>query len=394
MKIMSVNAGSSSLKFSLFEMDTKEVIASGYFERVTLDGSFYTIKYNGEKIREEVDMPDHTVAVEVLLDRLIKLGIIANLEEIEGVGHRAVHGSDVYKESVLITDKVIEDIDRFKTLAPLHNPANILGINAVRKALPNVPMVAVFDTAFHQTMEKERYIYPVPYEWYTKYGVRKYGFHGTSHQYITKKVAEILGTNEFRAIICHIGSGGSISAVKNGKCIDTTMGFTPLAGIVMGTRSGDIDPSIIPYVMEQEGLNAKEVIDELNKKSGMLGISGVSSDHRDIEKGIAEGNERCALADDLLVNSIVKYIAEYYVELGGCDMLVFTAGLGENAVEFREKIVSRLKPLGITIDKEKNNFRGELREISGSDSNTQVYVIPTNEELMIALDTLRIIENS
>ena len=365
-----------------------------YILKRNRDGSFYTIKYNGEKIREEVDMPDHTVAVEVLLDRLIKLGIIANLEEIEGVGHRAVHGSDVYKESVLITDKVIEDIDRFKTLAPLHNPANILGINAVRKALPNVPMVAVFDTAFHQTMEKERYIYPVPYEWYTKYGVRKYGFHGTSHQYITKKVAEILGTNEFRTIICHIGSGGSISAVKNGKCIDTTMGFTPLAGIVMGTRSGDIDPSIIPYVMEQEGLNAKEVIDELNKKSGMLGISGVSSDHRDIEKGIAEGNERCALADDLLVNSIVKYIAEYYVELGGCDMLVFTAGLGENAVEFREKIVSRLKPLGITIDKEKNNFRGELREISGSDSNTQVYVIPTNEELMIALDTLRIIENS
>ncbi len=393
MKIMSVNAGSSSLKFSLFEMDTKEVIASGYFERVTLEGSFYTIKYNGEKIREEIEMKDHSVAVEVMLDRLIKLGIISSLEEIEGVGHRVVHGSDVYKESVLITDKVIEDIDKFKSLAPLHNPANLLGIKAMKEALPNVDMVAVFDTAFHQTMEQEQYLYPVPYEWYTKYGVRKYGFHGTSHQYISKKIAEILGTNTYKAIICHIGSGGSLSAVKDGKCVDTTMGFTPLAGIVMGTRSGDIDPSIIPYVMEQEGLNAKEVVDILNKKSGLLGISGVGSDHRDIEDGMKDGNARCALADTMLVNSIVKYIAQYYVELGGCDMLVFTAGLGENAIDFRERIVEKLRPLGITMDKEKNNFRGEVREITGKGSTSKVYVIPTDEELMIALDTTRIIKN-
>ncbi len=394
MKIMSVNAGSSSLKFSLFEMDTKEVIASGYFERVTLEGSFYTIKYKGEKIVEEVEMEDHTKAVEILLDRLIKLNIIESLEEIEGVGHRVVHGSDVYKESVLIKDKVLEDIDRFKTLAPLHNPANLLGINAIKKALPTVPMVAVFDTAFHQTMKEEQFLYPVPYEWYTKYGVRKYGFHGTSHQYVSQKIMEVLGTKEYKAIICHIGSGGSISAVQNGKCIDTTMGFTPLAGIVMGTRSGDIDPSIIPYVMEQEGLNAKEVVDALNKKSGLLGISGVSSDHRDIEKGIEEGNERCVLADKLLVNSIVKYIAQYYVELGGCDILVFTAGLGENAISFRQHIVEKLEPLGITIDPKKNDFRSELKEISKDDSKVKVYVIPTDEELMIAEETLRIIENS
>ncbi len=393
MKIMSVNAGSSSLKFSLFEMDTKEVIASGYFERVTLEGSFYTIKYNGEKIREEVEMKDHSVAVEVMLDRLIKLGIINSLDEIEGVGHRVVHGSDVYKESVLITDKVLEDIDQFKSLAPLHNPANLLGIEAIKKALPNVPMVAVFDTAFHQTMAKEQFLYPVPYEWYTKYGVRKYGFHGTSHQYVSNKIGEILGTNTYKAIICHIGSGGSLSAIQDGKCVDTTMGFTPLAGIIMGTRSGDIDPSIIPYIMEQEGLNAKEVVDELNKKSGLLGISGVGSDHRDIEDGMKNGNERCALADEMLVNSIVKYIAQYYVELGGCDILAFTAGLGENAIDFRARIVEKLAPLGITMDTSKNDFRGELREITGKDSKTKVYVIPTNEELMIALDTLRLIEN-
>ncbi len=391
---MSVNAGSSSLKFSLFEMDTKESIASGYFERVGLEGSFYTIKYQGEKIVEEVEMPNHTVAVETLLDRLIKLGILENLEEIEGVGHRVVHGSDVYKESVLITETVIADVDRFKSLAPLHNPANILGINAVRQALPNVPMVAVFDTAFHQTMAEEKFLYPVPYEWYTKYGVRKYGFHGTSHQYVTQKLSEILGTKEFKAIICHIGSGGSITAIKNGRCVDTTMGFTPLAGIVMGTRSGDVDPSIIPYVMEQEGLNAKEVVDVLNKRSGLLGISGIASDHRDIEKGIEEGNERCVLADKMLVNSIVNYIAQYYVELGGCDVLAFTAGLGENAISFREHILEKLKPLGITMDKEKNNFRGELKEITGQDSIAKVYVVPTNEELMIALETLRIIEQS
>ena len=390
MKIMSVNAGSSSLKFSLFDMDKTLCIASGYFERVGLEGSFYTIKYNGEKIKEEVELPNHTVAVEVMLDRLITLGIIKDLEEIDGIGHRIVHGY-TYDHSVIITDKVIEDIKSYADFAPLHNPAHILGIEACKKALPNVPMVAVFDTAYHQTMPKENYIYPVPYNWYTDYGVRKYGAHGTSHKYIAGRLSEILNTKNYKAIICHLGSGCSLSAVKDGICVDTSMGFTPLAGVMMGTRSGDIDSSIIPYIMEKEGLNAKEVVDMLNKKSGLLGVSMKYSDYRDIRNAIDEGDEQAILANKIFVNTVVKYIANYYVELEGIDALVFTAGLGENSSPARHDIISKLKVLGISIDEEKNKTTGEEIELTSKDSKVRVFAIPTNEELMIAKETLSLI---
>ena len=390
MKIMSVNAGSSSLKFSLFDMDKTLCIASGYFERVGLEGSFYTIKYNGEKIKEEVELPNHTVAVEVMLDRLITLGIIKDLEEIDGIGHRIVHGY-TYDHSVIITDKVIEDIKSYADFAPLHNPAHILGIEACKKALPNVPMVAVFDTAYHQTMPKENYIYPVPYNWYTDYGVRKYGAHGTSHKYIAGRLSEILKTKNYKAIVCHLGSGCSLSAIKDGVCQDTSMGFTPLAGVMMGTRSGDIDPSIIPYIMEKEGLNAKEVVDMLNKKSGLLGVSRKYSDYRDIRNAINEGDEQAILANKIFVNTVVKYIANYYVELEGIDALVFTAGLGENSSPARHDIISKLKVLGITIDEEKNKTTGEEIELTGKDSKVRIFAIPTNEELMIAKETLNLI---
>ena len=392
MKIISINAGSSSLKFSLFDIDKKECIASGYFERVTLDGSFYTIKYNGEKIREEVDMPNHTIAVEILLNRLLSIGIVSSLDEIDGVGHRLVHGGDKYDKSVIITDEVIADLEKYTELAPLHNPANILGIKAMQKALPNVPMVGVFDTAFHQTMDRVQYLYPVPYDWYTKYGVRKYGFHGTSHCYVSKQIPRLLGKDEYKAIICHLGSGASISAVKNGKCIDTTMGFTPLAGVMMGTRSGDIDPSIIPFVMKKEDKSVDEVMDDLNKKSGFLGMSKYSSDCRDIEEGMAEGNDLCNLAFEKYMQCAVNYIAQYYVELGGADIICFTAGLGENGPAARSRIIEKLACLGIKIDLEKNNVRGEEREISTIDSSVKVFIVPTNEELMIAEDTVALIQ--
>ncbi len=391
MKVMSINAGSSSLKFSLFDMNNLTCIASGYFERVTLPNSFYTIKYNNEKIREDVDMPNHAVAVEVLLDRLISLHIISSLDEIDGIGHRLVHGGDKYHHSVIITDEVIEDLRKNIPLAPLHNPANILGIEAVKKALPNVPMVGVFDTAFHQTMEPTKYIYPVPYEWYQKYGVRKYGFHGTSHCFISKQIPRLLGKDEYKAIICHLGSGGSLSLVQNGRCLDTTMGFTPNAGIMMGTRSGDIDASIIPYVMEQTGKTLDEVMTDLNKNSGFLGLSGQYSDFRDIYSGVEANDERCILAFHKYVDTVVKYIAEYYVEASGVDVIVFTAGLGENAIAARQAIVEKLSCLGIKLDHEANQVRGEEIKISAPDSTVEVYVVPTNEELMIAQDTVELI---
>ena len=391
MKIMSINAGSSSLKFSLFEMTDKKLIANGLFERIGIEGSRYKIKYNGEKLEQDVDLPNHTRAVEILLDKLVALGIVDSLNEIGGVGHRLVHGGDKYKESVIITDEVVEDLRKFSALAPLHNPANILGIEAVRNVLPDVPMVGVFDTAFHQTMEEVNYLYPVPYEWYEKHGVRKYGFHGTSHCYITKTISKELGRDDLRIISCHLGNGGSITAIKDGKCVDTSMGFTPLAGIMMGTRSGDIDPSIIPYVMEAEGMSAGEVVDALNKKSGFLGLSEYSSDSRDIEGGMNSGNEKCALAHQKFVQTVVNYIATYYVELGGADVITFTAGIGENSIATRRDIVEKLACLGIKLDLERNNVRGELKKISSDDSSCLVYVVPTNEELMIATDTLDLI---
>ncbi len=391
MKIISINAGSSSLKFSLFEMDTETVIASGVFERIGIEGSKYTIKYNDEKITQEIDLPTHVDAVNILLDKLTDLNIIESLDEIHGVGHRIVQGKDVFKESVLITDEVMEKLDAIKGFAPLHNPANMLGIEAFRKVLPNIPMVAVFDTAFHQTMDEVSYLYPLPYSWYEDYGVRKYGAHGTSHRYIASQVKKILGKDEFRLISCHIGNGGSITAIKDGKCVDTSMGFTPLAGIMMGTRSGDIDPSIIPYVMEQEGKNASEVIDDLNKRSGLLGMSEYSSDMRDVLEKCDEQNERAIVARDKYVRRIVDYIAQYYVLLGGADVIVFTAGVGENSVPIRRQVCEELACLGVKIDIEENNKRGEFVKLSTDDSAIDVYVIPTDEELMIARDTMELI---
>ena len=391
MKIISINAGSSSLKFSLFNMDDESVIASGLFERIGIEGSKYTIKFRGEKVSQEIELTNHTDAVKVLLDKLVDLEIIHSLDEIDGVGHRLVHGKDKYSESVLINDEVVSDLDKFKDFAPVHNPANILGINAFREVLPEVPMVGVFDTAFHQTMNPATYLYSVPYSWYQDYGVRKYGFHGTSHRYITKMVAKLLGKEEFRLISCHIGNGGSITAVKDGKCVDTSMGFTPLAGIMMGTRSGDIDPSIIPYVMEQEGKNASEVVDDLNKRSGLFGMSEYSSDMRDILEKCDSQDEKAIIARDKYVRRVVDYIAQYYVLLGGADVIVFTAGVGENSIPVRRQICEELACLGVKIDLDKNNKRGEVVKISTEDSSIQVYVIPTDEELMIARDTLDLI---
>ena len=391
MKIMSVNCGSSSLKFSIFEMDNKELIASGYFEKVTIPGSFFNIKFNGEKIHEDIDMLNHTEAVEIMLDRLVKLGIVKDLSEIEAVGHRVVHGGDKYNKSVVITDEVIEDIVKFSDLAPLHNPANLLGIKAIKEALPNVVNVAVFDTAFHQTMEAEEYIYPVPYSWYEDLMIRKYGFHGTSHCFVSKQIERIQGTKKYKAIICHLGSGGSLSAIRNGESIDTSMGFTPLPGIMMGTRSGDIDPSILGYVANKENLSIDEVVNVLNKQSGFLGLSGKSSDFRDVWAGVEAGDERCKLAVDKYVKTVVDYIAMYYVELGGVDVIAFTAGLGENAIPVREMICERLECLGVKLDEKANDTRGEEIKISTKDSKIDVYVIPTNEELMIAEDTYNLI---
>ena len=391
MKIISINAGSSSLKFSLFNMDDESVIASGLFERIGIEGSKYTIKFRGEKVSQEIELTNHTDAVKVLLDKLVDLEIIHSLDEIDGVGHRLVHGKDKYSESVLINDEVVSDLDKFKDFAPLHNPANILGINAFREVLPEVPMVGVFDTAFHQTMNPATYLYSVPYSWYQNYGVRKYGFHGTSHRYITKMVAKLLGKEEFRLISCHIGNGGSITAVKDGKCVDTSMGFTPLAGIMMGTRSGDIDPSIIPYVMEQEGKNASEVVDDLNKRSGLFGMSEYSSDMRDILEKCDSQDEKAIIARDKYVRRVVDYIAQYYVLLGGADVIVFTAGVGEKSIPVRRQICEELACLGVKIDLDKNNKRRDVIKISTEDSSIQVYVIPTDEELMIARDTLDLI---
>ncbi len=391
MKIISINAGSSSLKFSLYNMDGEELIASGNFERIGIENSFYTIKYNGEKIVEEIDMPDCKVAVQILLDRLVTLGIIESVDEIQGVGHRIVSGGEKYTKSVIITDRVIQDLIDLKDFAPLHNPAHVLAIKAFKEVLPHVAMVAVFDTAFHQTMDKISYLYPVPYEWYKKYGVRKYGAHGTSHRYVSNLISEHLGKKDLKMVVCHLGSGGSISAIKNGECVDTSMGFTPLAGIMMGTRSGDIDSSIIPYVMEKEGLNASEVIAALNKQSGFIGLSQKYSDVRDILEGINKGDEQCKLALDKYVRTVVNYIANYYVELEGIDVLCFTAGVGENSIPTRKMIIDKLACLGVKIDEEKNNVMGEFKNITGKGSKIKVFVVPTNEELMIARDTLALL---
>ena len=335
MKLLCVNAGSSSLKFQLFEMPEEKVIISGYIEKIGLEDSFWNTKVNGEKIRGERYLANHTEAVKVLIEELLKHKAVESLDEIKGVGHRVLHGGEKYSDSVLITDEVIQSIKDLTKLGPLHHPGNLAGIEAMREALPNVPMVAVYDTAFHQTMPKVNYMYPVPMEWYTKYGVRKYGFHGTSHKYITTKMKEKLGRDDVNLIICHIGSGCSISAIKDGKCYDTTMGLTPLDGLMMGTRSGAIDPSILEYVCHESGMSVNEVTNDLNKKSGLLGIAGYS-DSRDVEKAAEAGLENAILALEMYNNRVAKYIADYYIELEGkVDGIVFTAGVGENGIEYR-----------------------------------------------------------
>lgn len=390
MKILSVNAGSSSLKFQMYEMPEEKVLISGVFERIGIENSFYTIKLNGEKIKKEVVLSNHTDAVKILTNELLKNNIVSDLSEIKAIGHRMVHGGEKYASSVLLTEDVITAVEELSDLAPLHNPANLVGVRAFKEVIPSAVAVGVFDTAFHQTMEEENFLYPVPYEWYKEYGVRKYGFHGTSHKYVSEKMASILGKEETKIITCHIGNGGSLAAVKNGKCIDTSMGFTPNAGIIMGSRSGDIDASLIPFVMKKTGMNISEIDNALNKKSGLLGISGVSSDSRDIEDGIKSGNDRCKLAQEMYVNKIVKYIAEYYVELGGADAIVFTAGVGENSITTRKQIIDKLACLGIKLDEQRNNVRAEVALISTDDSSVKVYVIPTDEEVMIARDTYKL----
>ncbi len=392
MKILAVNAGSSSLKFQMYEMPQEKVLISGVFERIGIDNSFYTIKLNGEKITHEVELSNHSVAVGFLTKELLENNIVDSLDEIKGVGHRTVQGADKISDSVIVNEYVEDIIQKYKTLAPLHNPASLVGIKAFKEYMPNAVHVAVFDTAFHQTMPEEAFMYAVPYEWYTEHAVRKYGMHGTSHKYVSRRINEILGRNDTKVIVCHLGNGGSLSAVVNGKCIDTSMGLTPNAGIVMGSRCGDIDASIIPYIMEVTGMSISEVDKALNKESGLLGISGVSSDSRDVEKGANDGNKRCILAQNIYVRRVVEYIAKYYVLMGGVDAICFTAGIGENSISTREKIIERLSVLGIKLDKEANNVRGEEKLITSKDSSIPCYVIPTNEELMIARDTYNLVD--
>ena len=390
MKILSVNAGSSSLKFQMYEMPEEKVLISGVFERIGLDNGMYTIKINGEKIKKEKDLKDHAVAVQTLIDELLDNHIIESLDEIKGVGHRLVHGGERYSESVIIDENVIKAVEELSDLAPLHNPANLIGVRTFMKLIPNAVQVGCFDTAFHQTMAPTEFLYPVPYEWYTKYGVRKYGFHGMSHNYIANRCAELLGKKDAKIVSCHIGNGGSLCAIKDGKSYDTSMGFTPNAGLMMGSRSGGIDATLIPYVMEKTGETMEEVFNDLNKNSGFVGVSGISSDSRDIEDAISEGNERAILSQEIYVQKIVNYIARYFVELNGLDAIVFTAGVGENSIATRAAILDKIECLGVKYDKELNNFRGEERLISTPDSKIKVYVIPTDEEVMIARDTYRL----
>lgn len=392
MRVLSINAGSSSLKFQMYEMPEEKVIISGIFERIGIGNSLYTIKINGEKIKKEVELKDHDEAVSVLIQELFENNVVKSLDEISGIGHRVVHGGDKYTNSVIITDQVIKDIEDLSSLAPLHNPANIIGIRACIKLIPSAVQVAIFDTAFHQTMSEEAYMYAVPYEWYTNYNVRKYGFHGTSHKYLANRMSEILGSKDIKIITCHLGNGGSISAIKNGKCVDTSMGFTPNAGIMMGTRSGDVDVTIIPYIMEKTNEPLTKVLDNLNKKSGYLGISGVSSDSRDIEDGIASGNERCILAQKMFIRRVVEYISKYYVILGGVDAICFAGGIGENSPSTRKDIIDSLSILGIKVDEELNNVRGKESIITTADSKVPCYIVPTDEEVMIARDTVSFIK--
>ena len=397
MKILVLNSGSSSLKYQLIDMETEETMTSGYYERVGSDQAFLKYKVNGEKIKLERPVKNHTEALKVVMEVLLdeEHGVIKSLDEIDSVGHRVVHGGEKFNSSVLITDEVLQAIEDCVDLAPLHNPAGILGIKACKEQMPDKPNVAIFDTAFHQTLPKERYIYPIPYEYYEKYGIRKYGFHGTSHMYVANRIAEILNKpiEELKIINCHIGQGASICAIQNGKSVETSMGLTPVAGIPMGSRSGDLDPSVLTYIMKKENMSVDEANEMINKKSGLLGISGISADNRDIEMELAKGNEMAKLALDNYHYLIACYIARCAVAMNGVDVITFTAGVGERGPESRNEICKKLAFMGVKLDAEANKIRVQEVKISSEDSKVLVYVVPTNEELMIARETKRVIEN-
>ncbi len=396
MKILVLNCGSSSIKYKLFDMTSKEVIAQGGIEKIGLKNSFLKLTLpNGEKKILEKNIPEHTTGIEFILEILTspEYGCIKSLEEINAVGHRLVHGGERFSESVLITKEVIDMIVSCNDLAPLHNPANLKGVNAISKTLPNVPQVGVFDTAFHQTMPDYAYLYAIPYELYEKYAIRRYGFHGTSHRYVSARVCEFLGIKPegTKIITCHIGNGGSITAVKDGKSVDTSMGLTPVEGLMMGTRCGDIDAGAVAYIMDKEGLNTTGVSNLLNKKSGVLGVSGVSSDMRELCAACEAGNPRALLAEKMYFYRIIKYIGAYTAAMNGVDVIVFTGGVGENQANCREEVCKSLEYLGVKIDAEKNKVRGEEMVISTPDSKVKVVVVPTDEELMIASDTMAIL---
>ena len=392
MIILSINAGSSSLKFTGFDMPSEKVLISGVFERIGIDGSFYTIKLNGEKIKKEVELKSHEDAVRILTEELVNYNIVKDLSEIKGVGHRVVHGGDKYADSIVIDKNVTDTIRELFHLAPLHNPANLMGIEAFQEYIPEATAVAVFDTGFPQSMPEENYLYAVPYEWYEKYGVRRYAFHGISHQYITEYMQKFLGKENVNLITCHLGNGSTIYSIKDGKCFDTSLSFSTNSGLVMGTRSGDIDPFVVPYVMKESGMSMEEVLNTLNKKSGLLGVSGVSSYSRDIEDGIKEGNERCILAQKLFVNRIVGYIAKLWCPLKNVDAICFAGGIGENSIMTRKQIIEGLSSLGVELDEEANNVRGEFKLITKEGSKIPCYIVPTDEEVMIARDTYKLID--
>ncbi|ABK60556.1 MULTISPECIES: acetate/propionate family kinase [Clostridium] len=398
MKILVINCGSSSLKYQLIDMTSEQPIAQGLVERIGIEGSVLTHKVNGKKYKIEEEMKDHKKAIELVLNALVneEYGVIKNMEEISAVGHRVVHGGEKYAESVLIDSEVMEALEDFVKLAPLHNPPNIIGINACKELMSSTPMVAVFDTAFHQTLPDYAYMYSLPYDLYEKHGIRKYGFHGTSHKYVSAMAAKVLGKNieDLKLITCHLGNGSSLAAVKNGKCVDTSMGFTPLAGLTMGTRCGDIDPAIVTFLIKELNYSVDEVNKIMNKESGVLGISGISSDFRDILKAASEGNERAELALNIFKNKVIQYIGAYTAVMGGVDAIIFTAGVGENSEPIRKRIISDLGFLGIKLDEEKNKVMGETETISTEDSKVKVLAIPTNEELMIARDTKEIVEKN
>lgn len=391
-KIIAINAGSSSFKFQLFEMPEEKEIAKGLVERIGMENGIFSITVDGEKHKIEQDFKDHEEAVNIMLKELVDFNVIKDINEIDASGHRVVHGGEIFDDSALIDEETIRHIQELSELAPLHNPANLMGINAFRELLPDVPHVAVFDTSFHQTMPESSYLYSLPYNYYEDYGIRKYGFHGTSHKYVTERASELMGRplEELRIISCHLGNGASIAAVKGGKSVDTSMGFTPLAGVTMGTRSGNIDPALIPYIMEKTGKSAVEVLNVLNKESGLLGVSGFSSDLRDIESEAQEGNERAILALEVFGERIHKYMGSYATRMGGLDAIIFTAGVGENSDIVREKVVQGLEFMGVYFDPTMNKVRGEEKFINHPYSPVKIIIIPTDEEVMIARDVMRI----